>query len=92
MLFQWTLPEGVVQVTRRDSFPPAGEGARVAHLGAQPVPYAVIREARQYLRRQEHVHAQEAVIQQAMNRLIAAAKVSEGRVQAALAKAGLQQR
>jgi len=90
LLFQWILPDGVMQISHRDSFPPPADEARVAYLGARQVPNAAIREARLHMKRMQKDHAQEAVIQQALNRLIDSAKRREGRVQALLEKAGLR--
>ena len=91
ILLQWPVPRGPVQISERDSFPPSGEEARVALIGTQSVPYAVIRQARRHLVRAAHLHAQQAVLQKAMDRLTQASISSEGQVQAALTEAGIQQ-
>lgn len=91
ILFQWPVPRGPVQISQREAFPPAEEEARVALIRTQTVPYSVIRQARRHLVRAEHLHAQQAVLQKAMDRLTQAAISSEGQVQAALTEAGIQQ-
>jgi len=90
LLFQWRLPRGTVQVVETKKFPPPENEARAAFLEDCTVPYTVIREARKYLERQGHIHAKEAVIQKAMDRITDEATRSEGRLQSALAKAGLR--
>jgi len=90
LLFQWPLPRGHVQVAETTKFPPPKEEARVAYLEDRTVPYTVIRKAREYLERQDHIHAKEAVIQQAMDRITDEAVRNEGRLQSALTKAGLR--
>ena len=90
LLFQWPLPAGPVQVTETDAFPPPQNQVRASFLEERRVPYSAIRAAREYLKRQEHVHAQEAVVQQALDRITDAAVRSEGRLQSALTRAGLR--
>lgn len=85
ILFQWPMPQGAVQVTERDSFPPTADTVRTVLLGEYVVPYPVIQRARRYLRRLAHIHAQEAVLQQAVDRLTREAKTAEYQMQSALA-------
>ena len=90
LLFQWPLPRGTVQVTEPREFPPPHDQARVSLLGDRTVPYPVIREARRYLERQEHIQALEATLQKAIDRVTDAAVRSEGRLQSALTEAGIR--
>jgi hypothetical protein len=81
LLLQWVPPNGVVQASRRDAFPPPESEARVKFLEQKNVPYAVIRESRAYLKRMEHIHAQEMVIQLATARNTALARQAESKLQ-----------
>lgn len=90
LLFQWVLPGGVVQISKRDSFPPSNDVARVALLGEQKVPNPAIREARKHFDRMESVHSKRAAVQIALDRLTREQINSENRVQAALEKGGIR--
>jgi hypothetical protein len=81
LLFQWSGPEGTVQVHESAEFPPKDAIQCLVH-GEVDVPYAVIQAARKYLLEREHIQAEESVVQQAMNRISDKAIRSEGRFQA----------
>lgn len=68
--FQWVRPNGAVQmIPASRPIPPDPLGVLVPDGMQRYLPYPLVKAARRYLDRQEHLQAQKVVLQSAMNRI-----------------------
>ena len=70
ILIQWIQPNGTMQITRRDSFPPEPQRAWVRLVSYVRVPVGIFQLAERYLKKEAHNRAQLKVMQLAQKRLM----------------------
>ncbi len=82
--FHWIRPNGAVQIIATGNLLPAPDiFGELVPDGERHLPYPLVKAARRYLDRQEHLQAQKVVLQSAMDRITGAETRNEFHLQEA---------